>query len=299
MEHLPQTSQAFAKGELSYQHVAVLARTAEHVGAAAVRKEEANLLKAAETMDAGQFVGVAKSFEHRVDAEAALGEANRAYSRRYFNIAEPTAGLVRVDGLLDTEGGAMLRRALEPSGPPANDDERTPGQRRADRLIELLSRKSAGSSDGSGPRPQLIVRVSVDTLAGALNSPAGELDGGGTIPAETVRRLACDAALSRITGSGELAGEIGKASRTIPPATRRALAERDRGCVAETCNRPPQWTDAHHVKHWAHGGPTTMPNLILLCRPHHRMVHEEGWGLRRMANGRWALTRPLPRSRSA
>src|SRR2546423_4855356 len=138
MEQLPQTSQAFAKGELSYQHVAVLARTAEHVGAAAVRKEEGNLLKAAETMDAGQFVGVAKHFEHRLDAERGLGEANRAYGRRYFNIGEPSGGLVRVDGLLDSEGGAILRGALEPSGPPAHDDERTPGQRRADRLIELF-----------------------------------------------------------------------------------------------------------------------------------------------------------------
>src|SRR5438067_5174995 len=125
MEHLPQTSQAFANGELSYQHVAVLARTAEHVGAAAVRKEEANLLKAAERMDAGQFVGVAKNFEHRVDAEAALGEANRAYGRRYLNISEPSGGLVRVDGLLDSEGRAILRRAPEPTGPPASDEERT------------------------------------------------------------------------------------------------------------------------------------------------------------------------------
>src|SRR2546423_6262148 len=99
MEQLPQTSEAFAKGELSYQHVAVLARTAEHVGAAAVRKEEANLLKAAGTMDAGQFVGFAKNFEHRVDAEAVLGEANPAYGPRYLNIGEPSRGPVRAAGL--------------------------------------------------------------------------------------------------------------------------------------------------------------------------------------------------------
>jgi len=75
LEHLPETQKAFANGELGYQHVAVMARTAEHVGAAAVRKEETSLLKAAETMDPGQFNGVAKHFEHRVDAEAALAEA--------------------------------------------------------------------------------------------------------------------------------------------------------------------------------------------------------------------------------
>src|SRR5438094_988113 len=178
LQHLPQTSKAFATGELGYQHVAVLARTAEHVGAGAVRKAEASL------------------------------------------VAPPDA-------------------------------------------------------------------------------PGGELDGGTIVPAETVRRIACDAAISRIIGKGELDAEITRASRSTPAATRRALAARDRGCVAEHCNRPAQWTDSHHVKHWIDQGPTTMSNLILLCRPHHRKVHEGGWDLQRLATGRWALIRPTPRSRSA
>ena len=134
---------------------------------------------------------------------------------------------------------------------------------------------------------------------GAAGAPAGELAGGATVPAETVQRHACDAALTRITGKAELDAEVSRASRTIPPATRRALAARDGGCIAATCGRPPQWTDAHHIRHWAHGGPTTLENLVLLCGPHHRMVHEEGWQLRRIASGRWALIPPLPRSRSA
>src|SRR6202011_5801006 len=86
LEKLPQTQAAFANGELGFQHVAILAKTAEHVGAAAVRKEEPNLLQAAQTMDPGQFTTVAKNFEHRVDAAGALAEANRAYERRYFHI---------------------------------------------------------------------------------------------------------------------------------------------------------------------------------------------------------------------
>ncbi|TMF23486.1 MAG: DUF222 domain-containing protein, partial [Chloroflexi bacterium] len=103
LQHLPQTSQAFATGELGYQHVAVLARTAEHLGAAIVRKAEASLLALADTMDPGQFTGVAKNFEHRIDAQAALTEANRAHQRRYLTISEPLDGIVRVDGLLDVE----------------------------------------------------------------------------------------------------------------------------------------------------------------------------------------------------
>ena len=298
LQHLPQTSQAFATGELGYQHVAVLARTAEHLGAAIVRKAEASLLALAETMDPGQFTGVAKNFEHRVDAQAALAEANRAHQRRYLTISEPLDGIVRVDGLLDVEAGALVRNAVNAGLPPARDDDRTPGQRRADRLVELCQPRVVGSADGAGPRPHLIIRTTVDTLIGAAGSPGAELDGA-IIPAETVRRIACDAAISRIIGKGELDAEITRASRSTPPATRRALAARDRGCVAEHCNRPPQWTDTHHVKHWIDDGPTTMSNLILLCRPHHRKVHEGGWGLQRLTTGRWALIRPRPRSRSA
>jgi hypothetical protein len=191
-----------------------------------------------------------------------------------------------------------VRNTLYAGGPPSAQDERTPGQRRADRLVELCLKKDGGSTDGAGSRPHLIIRASLDTLAGIANAPAGEIDGGGMVPAETVQRLACDTALTRITGTGELQAEITRATRTTPPAMRRALATRDRGCVAETCDRPPQWTDAHHVQHWTRNGPTTMSNLILLCRPHHRMVHEEAFGLRRLGNGRWALV-PPPRSRSA
>ena len=301
LEQLPQTQKAFANGDLGYQHAAILARTAEHVGVAQVRKAETSLLKAAETMDPGQFTGVAKNFEHRVDAAGALAEANRAYERRYLHVGEPVDGLMRIDGVLTTECGAAFKTALDAmTPPPARDDTRTPGQRRHDALLELARRPAGSSVNGAGPRPHLIIRASVDTLAGTAEAPAGELEWGGAVPAETVRRFACDSALTRIIGKGELDAEVTRAVRTTPPATRRAVAERDRGCVAEGCGRPPQWTDAHHVKHWTQGGPTTMSNLILLCRPHHRMVHEGNWGLRRSNNGRWALVQPVAaQSRSA
>ena len=299
IDNLPQTKKAFASGELAYQHVAVMTRAAEHVGAAAVRKAESSLLRLAETMDPGQFTGVAKNFEIQVNKEAALAETNRAHQRRYLNVSEPTDGMVRIDGLLDAEAGAVVRNAVNSMPPPAKDDDRTPGQRRADRLVELCDKPGATAADGSGPRPHLIIRAGLDTLAGSPGAPGGELDGGIVVTAETVQRYACDTAVTRITGKGELEAEIGRASRTIPPATRRALAARDRGCVVVGCNRPPQWTDAHHLKHWAHGGPTVMSNLVLLCRHHHRRVHEDGWHLLRIDTGRWRLTQPVPRSRSA
>jgi hypothetical protein len=293
LEHLPETQKAFARGEVGYQHVAVLARTAEHVGVAAVQKAEASLLKAAETMDPGLFTGVAKNFEHRVDAAAALAEANRAHERRYLHLSEPRDGLVRLDGLLDAEGGAILRTALNAGLLPGKDDDRTPGQRRADALVDLCRRKAGGSATGAGPRPHLVIRASLDTLLGTPGAPAGELEVGGSVPVETVRRLACDAAISRITGRGELEAEISHAARSTPAPTRRAVEARDRTCVAGGCDRPPQWTDCHHLQHWTHGGPTILSNLVLLCRRHHRMVHEGGWGLRRAEHGRWGLVPPV------
>ena len=129
LEKLPETQAAFANGEVGFQHVAVLAHTAEHVGVAAVRKEEGRLLQAALTMDPGQFTTVAKNFEHRVDAAGALAEANHAYQRRYFHMGEPQDGLMRLDGMLDAEGGATLRTALQAFMKPVKDDPRSYGQR--------------------------------------------------------------------------------------------------------------------------------------------------------------------------
>src|SRR5256884_3613279 len=188
LEKLPATAAAFANGDVGFQQVAVLARTAEHVGAAAVRKDEANLLKSAQTMDPGQFTTVAKNFEHRVDAAGALAEANNAYQRRYFRISEPQDGLVRLDGLLDAEGGATLRTALQAFMKPVKDDARSYGQRSADALVELGRQGSSGKRDGAGPRPQLILRASLDTLAGTKGAPAGEREGRGPGRARTGER---------------------------------------------------------------------------------------------------------------
>jgi hypothetical protein len=303
LEKLPETQAAFAKGEVGFQHVAVLAHAAQHVGVAAVRKEEGRLLQSALTMDPGQFVTVAKNFEHRVDAAGALAEANRAYQRRYFHISEPKDGLVRLDGVLDAEGGATLRTALQSFMKPVKDDDRSYGQRTVDALMELCRQGSGSKRDGAGPRPQLIIRASLDTLAGIKGAPAGELEGGGTVPAETVQRYACDSAVSRITGQGELEHELNHASRTLPAPTRRALETRDRHCVFPGCTRPLIWCDGHHLVWWTRGGETALPNLALLCRPHHRMVHEDGWRLVRHKDGRFTAIPPprdiLPNSRSA
>ena len=124
---------------------------------------------------------------------------------------------------------------------------------------------------------------------------SGESHMGGS--AETSRRLACDA--SRVVMRHDPAGrllEIGARTRTIPPALRRALLHRDRGCRFPGCGL--RFGQGHHVRHWAQGGPTTLSNLVLLCRRHHRAVHEEGYHVERQPDGapwfRRPDGRPLP-----
>jgi Domain of unknown function (DUF222)/HNH endonuclease len=93
--------------------------------------------------------------------------------------------------------------------------------------------------------------------------------------------------------------EVGRTSRVVQPAQRAALVVRDGGCGFPGCDRPQGWCEAHHLRHWLHGGPTDLSNLALLCRTHHRAVHEGGWRLARDPDGRLAATPPQrnPRSR--
>jgi HNH endonuclease len=117
------------------------------------------------------------------------------------------------------------------------------------------------------------------------------LEDGARVSAETSQRLACDA--SRVVMRHDAQGrvtEIGARTRTIPPALRRALQHRDLGCRFPGCGLP--FGQGHHPRHWAHGGPTTLSNLALLCRRHHRAVHEEDYRVRRLRDGSLEFRRP-------
>jgi hypothetical protein len=103
----------------------------------------------------------------------------------------------------------------------------------------------------------------------------------GHLTARQVRRIACDAKITPMVLDGDsLPLDVGRAKRTAPPGIRRALTYRDSGCAFPTCDRPPQWTDAHHVTHWVDGGPTELANMTLLCRRHHTLVHHSDWQVR-------------------
>jgi hypothetical protein len=176
--------------------------------------------------------------------------------------------MIRINGWVDIEAGERLRATLEP-GPPAQGDTRSAPARRADLLIDIMN--------GASNRPDILVHVSSDTLVG--NGPGISETGHGTfLTRDEIRRLACDASLTRIIFDPDSRPlDVGRAKRLVTPALRAAVCARDLKCVFPGCDRPSHWCDVHHLHHWSEGGETSVDNLILLCRHHHVLIHEGGW----------------------
>jgi hypothetical protein len=127
------------------------------------------------------------------------------------------------------------------------------------------------------------VVVHVDEAALAGTGEGGcELAEGPAIAQETARRLACDSALVQVRECGDKTLSVGRKTRSVSPALRRALRRRDRGCRFPGCENR-RFVDAHHVRHWSRGGETRLDNLVLLCRRHHRLVHEGGYSVDRLS----------------
>jgi uncharacterized protein DUF222/HNH endonuclease len=274
---LPQTDQALAGGDISYRHVALIAETASQLGDKFEAQAETILVDVSKEVCPWRLQRAIWNLKHCLDSDGVLTDANKANSRRFLNLSQTFDGVYRIDGWLDAEGGAALNTALDSvMGAWREGEDRSATQRRADAMVEIARRQLDGGQlpAVAGQKPHLAVSVDMATLAKEPGSMAAELEWSQPIPAETARRLACDAAITPI-----IDGEADHTSRVVPGATRRALIARDRGCRFPGCDCPPAWTDAHHIKHWADGGPTTLGNLILLCRRHHRLVHEEGWTL--------------------
>jgi len=136
----------------------------------------------------------------------------------------------------------------------------------------------------AGDAAQLVVTVGYDPLTRAL--AAGTLDTGQRLSPETVRRLACDAAiLPAILGGAGQVLDLGRQRRLITGPLRRALLLPDRGCTFPGCDRPPRWAEGHHIRHWSDGGSTSLQNAVLLCRHHHRQIHHSDWDVRLGGDG--------------
>ncbi len=221
-------------------------------------------------------------------AKAALdAEAARAARDRHLTLSEQTDGRLRLTGILDAETAGLLRAAIDPlTAPSGPDDQRSPGQRRHDALADIcrLTLRTGELPDSGGDPAQIVVSTNYDSLARQLD--LGTLDTGLQLTPETVRRLACDAAiLPTVLGSTGQPLDVGRQRRLITGALRRALVLRDRGCAFPGCDRPPRWCDAHHIRHWADGGDTSLANAVLLCGHHHRHLHHSDWAVRLAGDG--------------
>jgi 5-methylcytosine-specific restriction endonuclease McrA len=187
------------------------------------------------------------------------------------------------------------RRATGAVGPPTDPAMEPPtrAQQQADALALLAETALHHALDPGAPgeRYQVVVHVDAAVLADAAQPGQSVLEEGSHVPAGTSQRLACDASrvVMRHDAEGQIV-EVGVRTRTIPPALRRALLHRDRSCRFPGCTA--RFGQGHHVRHWAQGGPTTLSNLALLCRRHHRAVHEEGYQLERMPDGALQFRRP-------
>jgi hypothetical protein len=277
LRDLPETSAAFAAGEIGYGHVRLISATADAVDPELAAAGEPILLEAARNLDPRGLGVVIARWRNAVDPDGFLAAANDAHGRRRFDISETFEAMTVLDGQLYGDDGAMVRTAIEAYSKPLPDDTRTPTQRRADALVELARQVlTAGDAPSSGgERPHLNVYAPLETLEKRAGSPAAELDWGGVISGETARRLACDAGVSRIVTDGASEPlDVGRRTRTIPAALRRAVIARDRRCVAPGCDRPPGWCEVHHRQHWIDGGVTALGNLELRCHLHHRDEHE-------------------------
>ena len=292
---LPGAVEAFRSGEIGFHQAAVLARTVTEVGREAAPAAAAGLVAAAERIDPDRLRILSRELRHTVDPQGAVAAALRHHDRRRLRLGECLDGMYSIDGLLDAEGGALVRTALDAMMAPIPNDPRTAEQRRADATVEVCRRhlQRGDLPSSGGQRPHLVITVAKDTLCGSANDAVASLLHGGPIGVETARRYACDAAVTVVSLTADgTPFETSRTMRTAPPAMRRALEVRDRGCVVVACGRPPSWCDAHHVEHWIETHVTDVPGMVLLCGAHHRAVHELAGTLVARGDGTYDIRPP-------
>ncbi len=296
LEAMPRVQRALAAGAVSSSAVKVLVSAwQDHPEEFA--QDEHTLVGEALARSADELRRLLTEWSHELDADGGVERAERLRERRHLDACPTEAGMVRVNGELDPEAGEAVLTAMQAIidaelRVSSGRDLRTPPQRRADALAEMAERylDSPERPSVGGERPHVTVTVDVVTLREARGT--GQLDHAGPVPASAARRLACDASLMRVVLDGASAPlDVGRRTQVVPAHLRRAVVVRDRGCRFPGCGRPHAWCDAHHVLHWADGGETSLANLVLLCRPHHRLVHERGFTLA-MEDGAPTFRRP-------
>jgi len=298
---LPKISTAFREGKVSYSKVRAMTRVA-------TKKNETALLQIALGGTASHVETQVRLYRKTKRIEA-LQQENLRHAHRELSYYIDDDGSWIFKARLTAEQGVLLKKAVEAASDQLtneqynepNDvsaeisdkqpiDQLTPqpvAQLRADALERIVAGFLAeeNARHPGGDRYMVNIHTDIETLKEDGTGAESEIEECGHVSAETSRRLACDCSIVHLHENNK--GEplnIGRKTRSIPPAIRRALKRRDGGCRFPgcTCYR---YVDAHHIQHWADGGETSMNNLVLLCQRHHRLVHESGYGVHTGAKG--------------
>jgi hypothetical protein len=274
LDFLPAIACAYREGYLSYDKIRWLASFVTFA-------EDVEWASTAIGMSASEVRRIALE-RKRITREM----ADARFKRRYLQVRrDPEEGVVRIWGCLSDTEGEIVRAALERR--VRSTHEGTLGQRRADALVEVCS--LALGADADRDRATVIAHVDLETLIHADGN--GMLEGGTPIAAETIRRLTCDARIQTVVHTPDGDVVAGRMQRTVSPSLGRQVRARDQHCVFPGCMND-VFVDAHHIQHHVDGGPTKLPNLVLLCGFHHRLVHEGGWQMREQAPSEWVFIRP-------
>jgi hypothetical protein len=280
LESLPKIAEALRTGEISYQSTSLLCHLRDQLGDKRELFVEDEMLEHARNLSVASLRYLCRYARHVADPDGFFNEAEADYSRRRLDISQMGDGMYCLDGILDPEAGAALRTALDSLakrlGP---DDERSHKQRMADSLSELVhhAMDEGRLPRRNGVKPHVNVTTTLEGLKNEFGAPPADLELSLPISTRTLERIACDCTISRVLLADSMVIDVGRATRVVSAPTRRALRVRDRGCRWPGCDRQVNWSTPHHIVAWARGGPGNLPNLVLLCFFHHRLVHEGGW----------------------
>lgn len=307
---VPAVAAALAAGEIHSGHVRSIAAGVADAPAEAAALIESEALATAWEADPRAVAGLMRRFREALDPDGADESALARHDRRGLTLSPLPDGTVHITGLADEVTGAVLMTAIDAAGPPVPNDRRSAAQRRIDSLADIC-RHYLGSPDApmsGGGHAHVLVTIDADTLADTNSdsdsdsregsdirggSPGGTLSWVGPITGATARRVACDADVTIVSVDGHGGAQVvGQQRRFFSWAQRKAMIARDGDrCVVPFCDRPVAWADGHHLTNWAMGGPTTVDNGALPCAGHHVLLHEGGWSLQRLPDGRYLIRR--------
>lgn len=292
LRSLPVTAAAWRSGELSSGQVDTILSVVNERHLERFADHEAAVVPTLVPLGIRELSAVMAAWRAKADAVADGDEP--AGRERSLHVSKTIDGRVELSGSLDREGGDVVSTALRLA---ASDDvegetARTPGERRADALIDVcrffLDHQTTRA--GGRHRPHVNVVVNLDDLAAGRG---GETIDGTPLDGVTLSTLLCDSALHRVVLAGRSTIlDYGVATRTIPAPLWNALVIRDRHCRVGECDRPPQWCEGHHVVHVVDGGETNLENLVLACSRHHHLLHMPGWHAKLAPDGRLEATAP-------